>query len=797
MPAAAPGSIGGTVVNAAGEPVASAAVTIRSAADSALVGGALAKADGSFRIEGLRPGRYHVRLRALGYAALVKRDVVVRPDAPRADLGRLALAPVATQLSGVKVEAEREEVALAPDRNSYATKDMPATAGGTAVDVLRNVPAVEVDGDNAISLRGNGSVVVQINGRVSPMRGQQLGNYLAQLPANLVAKVEVVANPSAKNDPDGMAGIINIVLKQQTDLGTSGGFTAGGGSTGQANVSGNLGHQQGKWTLFSSYGFFNDRRTIDGWSERTTLFTPENGSPGLASDIQGTMRPQSHSFTGTVEYKAGKKDVIGNNLVANRRTFSRDNDALYRTLDAAGVVTSRNDQLTDQAQKEANVDYALTWKRTMVPQKHTLSTEVRYNLIDGTNDVHLSSDLLRPDRSAMGPRQLETNLTDERQHALFAQTDWTRQLRPSTKLETGYKGIFRQQRSDFDVAQAEGTGGFIPDLGRSNAFTYRENVQAVYGLLSQRVGTVDLQGGLRLEQADAVFNLTTTGEKYDIGYKSAFPSAIASYNLDANRQIKASYSKRIQRPDVRQLNPFGFREDALNIFQGNPGLRPEYTHAYELGYQQTLPKGRGSIQLTPFYRHTINAVRQIGSVNDEGVLRVSFANAATSDSYGTDANVTFKMGKLNLFGGGTVFGQETKAANIAGARDVSAFGWSTRANATYKLTPKLDAQGFVMYRAPQKTEQGRMASFSFLNVALKQKLRGDNATATLRVMDPLGTMGWRIEASDGRVIQLMDRRFGARGAFLSFNYTFGKPPKIKQPQGSAEPLPAGPGMGPG
>ncbi len=147
---------------------------------------------------------------------------------------------MAAQLTTVEVQADRSTESLAPDRNSYTVKDMPATAGGTAVDVLRNVPAVEVDGDNNVSLRGNGNVVVQINGRVSPMRGQQLGNFLAQLPANMVAKTEVVSNPSAKNDPEGLGGIVNIVLKQQADLGTSGGFTGGGGSTGQVNVSGNL-----------------------------------------------------------------------------------------------------------------------------------------------------------------------------------------------------------------------------------------------------------------------------------------------------------------------------------------------------------------------------------------------------------------------------------------------------------------------------------------------------------------------------------------------------------------------------
>lgn len=798
--ASAPGAVVGSVVNPGGQPVGNASVAVRSARDSALVGGAMVRPDGSFRIEGLRPGRYTVRVRALGFAPIV-RAVAITAEQPRVELGKVALQAVATQLSSVKVEAEREEVALAPDRNSYSVKDMPTTAGGTAVDVLRNVPAVEVDGDNRVSLRGNSSVVVQINGRVSPMRGDQLGNFLAQLPANIVSKIEVVANPSAKNDPDGMAGIINIVLKQNADLGTSGGFQVGGGSTGQANVSGNLGYQEGRWTLFSSYGFMHDRRTVTGISTRANLFAAQLA--GLDADLDGVMRPDSHNGTLTAEYKLNARNTLANNLVVNDRTMSRDIGSYYRLLDADRQVTGRSDQLTDQAQRERVLDYALTWRRTVDPNRNALSTEVRYNWIGGRNDVLLTQAALAPDGSAIGvPLALETNLTDERQQALFAQTDWTRELRKGTKLETGYKGIFRTQRSDFDVANATGSGAYQPDLGRSNAFTFDENVNAVYGVLSQNVGKVDLQGGLRLEQANTRFVLNTTGQRFDNDYRSAFPSAIVSWNVNPARQLKASYSKRISRPDVRQLNPFGFREDALNVFQGNPGLRPEYTHAYELGFQQSLGSGKpgalgGSLQVTPFFRHTVNAVRQIGQVDDDGILRMSFANAATSDQYGADVNASVRYGKLSVFGGTSAFEQRVDATNIASARSVRAFGWSARANATYKVTPKLDVQSFVMYRAPMKTEQGRMSSFSFLNVALRQKLRGDQASMTLRVMDPLGTMGWRNVSNDGRVAQMMDRRFGARGAFLSFNYNFGKPPRIK-PRPQEEQAPAGgagqPGM---
>jgi outer membrane receptor protein involved in Fe transport len=815
MPQAA-GQLTGRVLGAAGQGVANASVTVRGAEgrDTALVGGALTRADGAFRVEGLRPGRYTVRVRALGFAPLVRRDVAVTAADPRVDLGRLTLSAVAAQLTSVEVQADRSTESLAPDRNTFTVKDMPATAGGTAVDVLRNVPAVEVDGDNNVSLRGNSNVVVQINGRVSPMRGQALGNFLAQLPANMVAKVEVVSNPSAKNDPEGLGGIVNIVLKQQADLGTSGGFSGGGGSTGQVNANGNLGHQSGPWTLFSSYGFMHDRRTVSGFSSRSAMVgVGAVPGSGLNADLDGVMRPESHSFTGTAEYKAGAKDVLANNLVVNRRAMSRDFGSFYRAVDGAGTLTGRTDQRTDQSQGGTTLDYALTWRHTPDQQKNTLVTEVRANLGRDENDLAFSNASLRPDGSPSGvPTALETNLTTERARAFFAQTDWTRELRKGTKLETGYKGIFRRQTSDFDVATAAGTGPYAPDLFRSNAYTFYEHVNAVYGVLSQRAGRVDLQAGLRLETADTRFNLATTGRRYDNDYKSAFPSALASFTDARGRNFKASYSKRISRPDVRQLNPFGFREDQFTAFEGNPSLRPEYTHAYELGFQQPLGKGQrggpnggggtsGTLQITPFLRHTVSSVRQVGRVDEAGILRLTFANAASVDQYGADMNLSVRRGRFNGFGGGSVFEQVTDASNLGalgvGSR-VRAFGWSARANGTLKLTPTLDLQGFTMYRAPMRVEQGRISRFALANIALRQKLRGDQASVTVRVMDPFGTMGWAVRANDGRVLQTMDRRFGARGTFLNFSYNFGKAPRIRaRPQEQDQAPQAGGVPGPG
>jgi hypothetical protein len=262
-----------------------------------------------------------------------------------------------------------------------------------------------------------------------------------------------VSNPSAKNDPDGLGGIVNIVLKQQADLGTSGGFTAGGGSTGQVNANGNLGHQSGPWTLFGSYGFMHDRRTVSGFSSRNDFGTAAAGA-ALAADVAGVMRPESHSVTATAEYKAGGRDVLANNLVFNRRAMTRDFGSFYRALSSAGALTGRSDQRTDQDQGGTTADYALTWRHTPDEQRNKLVTELRLNGGSDGNDIFFSNAGRDPAGVPTGPAALETNATHERSRALFAQTDWTRELRRGTKLETGYKGIVRRQTSRFDVATA-------------------------------------------------------------------------------------------------------------------------------------------------------------------------------------------------------------------------------------------------------------------------------------------------------------------------------------------------------
>jgi ferric enterobactin receptor len=774
-------TVRGTVVDAAsGRPVPSASVGVWSAADSALVTGAVARPDGSYRIEGLRPGRYYLRASALGYNAGTT-PLAVAPGTPQVDAGPLRLQAGAVAIEGLTATAERSTISLAPDRNTYAAKDLPSSAGGSAVDVLRNVPAIEVDADGKVSLRGNQNVAVQINGRAAPMTGDQLAQFLQTLPANVVDRVEVVPNPSAKYDPEGMAGIVNLVLKQNTDLGTSGGITAGVGTGGKASGSGNVGYQKGDLTLFASYGLFVDQRGSRGFNNRQWLQPPANVSPFLRQTSSGELDALSHTFTASADLKLGKENTLSSSLLLGARGFDNSTSNIYRELNAGETLVGRYDRLTEGDNGSVNLDASLAFKRVLQAQRHELSAELRFT----RNDDEFRNDftqrrLTLAELPADDQPGLETNDLDALGRNVALQADYTRPLGERAKLETGYKGTLRMLDNGFAADSfAYATGAWERDLARSNDFEFSETVHAAYGVLSGSVGSVNLQGGLRVERAATTFDLTTTGESFDNDYTSLFPSALVAWNLSPSRQVKASYSRRVRRPDTRLLNPFAVYEDPQNLFVGNPSLSPEYTHAMELGLQQS---GRlGSLQLTSFFRRTEGAIRRIRTVDDAGISTTTFRNFATSDSYGADATGSLRLGdKLSGFASLNASKTVSDGSNVGSGLDVNAFGWSARANATYKLTPRTDVQAFYLYRAPQDVEQGRVSAFTILQFSLRQKLIGDRGTVSLRVVDPFNTMGFTIVTTDERYTVVSEQRWGARAAYLTFQYNIGKAPRLRQ-----------------
>ncbi|MES2177880.1 MAG: TonB-dependent receptor [Gemmatimonadota bacterium] len=775
------GEIRGRIADSAsGQPVKGGSVTVRRLADSSFIGGALPKPDGTFRVDGLPPGRYTIRIRALGFGQYAKNDLVITPAAPAIDLGTVKLNIVATNLQGQQVTAERDDQALSPDRNTYSTKNMTTAAGGTAIDVLRNIPAVEVDGSNNVSLRGNANVVIQINGRSTPLKGDQLGMFLAQLPANTLQTVEVATNPSAKNDPEGTAGIINIVLNQEAELGLSGGINAGTSSTGQVNLGGNIGKQQGPFTAFLSLNGNRDRRTMTGTTARTNLvvLTPAFVETALGANQQ----PTSGGGTLRTEYRFNVKNALNFDSYLFAGRFNVEQSSNYTDLDAGRNVIGQFIQSIDQTSHSNNIDFDLAFhhQNQNRPQEMQYHLDVEYSNSENRSDVGLSGVVLKQSAGAPSSIPTETDSLTYRFPAWNLKADYMKPFGATMKLEAGLKGTFRTTSNDFDVSTLTG-GTFVHDNARSNGFSYRENIGAAYALLSRAFGSkIQTQTGLRAENVDTRLLIPRQTIQTDNQYTSVYPSAILSYNFTQLRQAKLSYSRRVSRPFPQQLSPVVLRLDSRTQQYGNPKLKPEYTDAFEINMTEAKPWG--SLQLNPYVRHTGNAVRSIQFVDAAGITTSTFDNVASTVTIGSDLNASLRRGAMTLFGGGSVYHYSSDAKTLTTTtRNLStkAVSWSVRSNATWKLSALTDLQAFANYRAPFKMEGGSQLAQVNINIGARYKAWGDAGSIAIRVADPFNMTKFGYRLDNGTVIETSERLIGLRGVIIAINRNFGTQLKLR------------------
>ncbi|HST08047.1 MAG TPA: TonB-dependent receptor, partial [Gemmatimonadaceae bacterium] len=666
---------------------------------------------------------------------------------------------------------QRQDVQLAPDRNTYVVHDMPTTRGGTALDVLRNVPSVDVDIDNIVSLRGNTGVVVQINGRPSPMKPQQLGNFLSQLPADVVDKVEVVTNPSARDDPEGTAGIINIVLREKPESQRSGGLNVGVGTRGHVDVGGNFGLEHGPLSFYGSYGFFRENRL-----RRDSVFREDllaNPTSFLAESGKRTQLPLAHTLTGNIDYSPGEHDVLSLEGVYSGRNQEETYNVLYRDLNSSRQMVGLSRRYTSGPSHEFSSESALSYKHTFAEKAHKLSAELRATADGEGGPTSILAQDLGLDGTPVDTTAREHQTPWERPREYSFKTDYVRPFSNGMQLETGYKGSLLRIHTTldtdvFDTAQTV----YVVDPTRTSDFVYRQVVNAGYGQLGGESGKFQYQAGLRVERAAARFAIASTGASYDNPYNSFFPSGLIAYHLDDAHQAKLSYSTRIRRPDdVDLLDPTPHVLDPLNISRGNPRLQPEYIRSLELGFQRS--DDHTTVQVTPYYRHTVNAIRSLRTLDTAGVSTRTFANVASTNAYGTDFTVSLSGGKVSGFASATAFRQVSDAANLSPSLSASTYGWNARTNAMIRLSPTVDFQALVTYVAPMTVEQGRNAARARVSLALRQKLMNDQLNLTLRIIDPFNTSLERSTTIDPAFRQLSDRRRVMRGIQLNATWLFG------------------------
>ena len=776
----APGEIRGRLTDSAtGRPIAGASITVRRLGDSLFAGGTLPRDDGSFRVDGLVPGSYSVRVRALGHAPLTRSRVMVTAERPAVDLGTIALAAVAQRLAELEIVAERDDQVLAPDRNTYGVRNMTTAAGGTAVDVLRNIPAVEVDANNRVNLRGNANVVVQVNGRSVPLSGEQLAAFLAQVPASLIRQVEVATNPSARSDPEGTAGIVNIVLDQRTQLALSGALTAAVSTTSQVNLSGNVGRQAGPLTLFLSVTAYHDRRATSGSISRTNLV---QAVPAFVETrLNGMQRPKSAGATLRSEYRVSERNALSLDGSLFGARYGRGQSSFYADLDTARTVIGLFDQHIDQLSRVASQHLVLGFHRKGTPSATEGHTELEYWSNRNRDEADRSGDVIRADDAMPPSIPTERDRVAARFSYWNLKSDHTRLFGARGKLEAGLRITERFTTNDVDATVMTPAGEFVADSARSLDLDYREEIAAVYGVLTRQVGRAQAQAGLRLERVETVLRLPSSDARYDGGYRSAFPSAVVSYDVTKQRQLRLSYSRRVSRPQPNQLNPVDQRIDTRNLSRGNPELRPEYTDAGELSIIDT--RGWGSVQLVPYVRRTRHAVRDILFVDTAGVSVRTYGNVAGTLTTGADLNATVRRGPLTILTGGTAHRYSSDAANlavgVAGNLSVRAFVWSTRANVTWRFSPLADAQITSSYRAPYATEGGSTLASAAVNGAFRYKVWGDQGSVSLRLSDPFGIARFGYRTANGSVMEFSRRYNGSRAVFVAVTRNFGRPLRLR------------------
>jgi iron complex outermembrane receptor protein len=630
-----------------------------------------------------------------------------------------------------------------------------------------------VDMDGNVSLRGSENVTILIDGKPSGFTGADRTAILDQIPASSIEDIEVITNPSAKFDPDGMAGILNIVLKKNKLRGFHGNVSATVGTGDQYNGSLGLNYRNKNLNLFSNYSYrYSDRFSLRD-VDRTSLVNDTSST--LIQDNEGARWGGSHSLKlGTDLYLNPKNTLTLSGLLSLRDRNDADS-IFYSLFDDSGLMTEyyRRDNAGDG--QSWSYDLNANFSREFTRREHKLTSDFAYSESSSDNisdflESYYDLDLL----TINSDPYLERTSSLNESRTLTAQIDYTQPFEDIAKLETGAKLIVRNLDSDLQATIfSDSLQTFVNDTSRSNEFDYQESIYAAYAMYGRNFGDFGAQLGARYELARTTSELITTGETFTNDYESFFPSANLNYSFTEKKQLQASYSRRINRPRTRQLNPFPSYSDPLNLRKGNPFILPEYTNSYELTFSNRWNQNMFSVSV--YHKDVNDVIRRFVSVDNEGVSTLTYTNLAGVQNSGIEFIFFNKVGKnLSLNTSANVYRQQSDGSNIESDLNADAIGGFGKLMATYKTNNGLSVQVSGRYRAPMNMLQGRMEAMFHTDLAVKQNILGDRGSIGLRVRDIFNTRQFEIESSGTNFSQHTLRKRESRNLFVSFSYKFGK-----------------------
>ncbi len=812
--ASAQGSVKGTVFDKQlVEPLSFVTVQVTSLGTSDLAGGTMTDADGKFYVEGLKNGKYTLRLSYVGYKE-VERTFEITDAHASHNFNAIYMAEDSRQLKEVQVTGQRSAMKLEVDRKSFDVSQMITSSGQAASDVLENIPSVEVDNDGNISLRGNSSVEVWINGKASGLTTDNRATILQQLPAEDIERIEVIDNPSAKFSAEGSAGIINIVLKKNRQAGYYGSLQAGGDTHGGANTSFNINYNSSLLDAFASVGYRHHANVGYTESQQDNFTTAEDGSRQYKSFQNYSADEKQWGnmlFTRAgLTFHATKQDDISlTGMFMNGGHESRTTTPYnYGQYDADGnafdpyTMTRRTTGSDRMHMMHGEFDYTHEWSAT-----HKLDFNFSADKWSSNNN-NFYRDFT--DYSTLTTASLPNAYTwqyrpqDIRNHSFEARLDYENQITDNFKIETGYNWNASHENTPQQSFEASDNTGQKPDVFDSvdpdrdysayedhvyfNRFIYDMNIHALYLTANLKFGKFGLMGGLRGEywkvhtesyDWDQEYAGAAKDAPFNKDYFQLFPSLFASYQITENDQLQLNYTRRLRRPWGGQLNSFRDTRDATMVSFGNPELTPEFSNSFSFNYLRTWTEH--SMLLSLYYRPTTDVMQRI-TYRDltEDIMYSTSMNLAKSTSSGAELTVKNRLFRIldlttnvnayyyKLDGFSYVINNQT----VTGAEQ-KRFTWNARVQASLALPYDINIQVSGRYRSRQAITQGYRPATYLMDFGIRKNFFNKLFTLSVNCRDLLDSRKWETNTGSDTYSRHQINRRHSRGFSATLTWNFG------------------------
>lgn len=747
--------------------------------DSNFILGGFTNAEGRFLLNA-NPGLYYLELSLSSYQKERTDEFTILNGASNFHLGTLRLNLEKTQqVKDITVRGQKELMETGFDKKVYNVAEDLNVNGGTANDILNRLPSVEVDQDGGVMLRGQGGVTILIDGRPSSLSGGNGKTLLDALPANSIERVEIVSNPSAKYDPDGTSGIINIVLKKNKLLGINGMLSTNlasgnlhGGNVAEGNAS--LSYRNGNINVFGTY----NARYLEGYRNNYNDITQElsTGLFILDQNRVGTDLDAGQTFRLGTDINLSPQNTLGMVLTGALARRDRTGDLWNAQLDSNNQVIDLWKRTSFDPTNRQNFDINLNFKHEFNEERGNLTFDLSNSMgtenIEGYYDnTYFTPDTLQTSTPALFQQLFNT----EKNNISTAQADLI-YLFPKLGLRTeaGLKAILRDQLVDTysQTAYVEPVD-FQEDTLANFLYGYKEQIYSAYGVAAKQFKRVKAQVGLRTEKAYQIPNLISDSLRIVNDYFNFFPSAHLRYELKPKSELSLSYSRRINRASSGQLNPFTNYADPFNLRKGNPYLRPEFIHSFDLAY--SIEKKNFTLSSALYYRISNDVISRFKEFYADNTSAVIFMNIAQTKALGYEMILTFKP----ISGMRTTFSYNNNytwyISNDPTLANRQGFNHNFKWNTAYEFWNKTaNVQLSVNYNGPRVTIQGIAQRKGPIDLAFEKRLSGGNWVLGTRVSDIFNRQGFYFEVNRPGIYQSGEFKWLTRRVYFSATYKFGK-----------------------